>query len=60
MEPVQLIILAVVVGLIVGAIAWFGPRRGQWRSHDLEPTEKAEPLTPLTETSPDEEEEEEG
>lgn len=54
MELLELVILAVVIGLIVGAITWFGPRRGQWRSHDLKPTEEAQPLSPLADTSPEE------
>jgi hypothetical protein len=42
MEVYQLVLLGVVVALVVAAIAWFGPRLSQWRTHDGHPTETAE------------------
>jgi hypothetical protein len=41
MEVYQLVLLGVVVALVVAAIAWFGPRLSQWRTHDGHPTEAA-------------------
>jgi hypothetical protein len=43
MELYQLILLGAVVALVVAAIAWFGPRSSQWRTHDGHPTETATP-----------------
>lgn len=49
MEVYQLILLGVVIAAVVGAIAWFGPRIGQWRTHDGRPTRASKPLGTLPE-----------
>jgi hypothetical protein len=42
MEPVVIIVLVVVIGLLAGVLAWFGPRMRHWRVHRADP-EDAEP-----------------
>lgn len=51
MEVPLLIGLGVVTALVVAAIAWFGPRWRQWRTHDLKPTKAAEPFDTLPDQS---------
>lgn len=36
MEPIVIIVLVIVIGLLAGLIAWFGPRQRHWRVHDEE------------------------
>ena len=45
---VWIIVAVVVIAVAVAAITWFGPRPEQWQTHDLEPTEPADPLHPLS------------
>ena len=52
MEVYQLILLGLAVAAVLAALAWFGPRMSQWRTHDGRPTDEAKPGESLTGTTP--------
>jgi hypothetical protein len=49
-----------VVGLIVFALAWFGPRPSQWRTHDGDPVEEGGSAEGSTKIGPEDGRDERG